>query len=178
MALSGLVHGYARKLEKARMINAFHLQIAALYPAVEYRGTRGAHIRQICVARERGRAPQEIFASTLRILAAWCEHALRAVGFCPPTARLRLRRPRAAPTLGRDRPNRPFGVRARRRGWASALRAGERLTTLTSPPLDQKYVRARAPPVSRPPRLAHWTFYWRMVRRMAAKAPRGAMGIL
>jgi hypothetical protein len=42
-------------------------------------GSRRAHIRQMCVARERGRAPQGI-ASTLRILAAWCEfgfeHAL------------------------------------------------------------------------------------------------------
>ena len=34
--------------------------------------------------------------------------------------------PPAAPTLGRGHPNSSFGVRARRRGWASALRAGER----------------------------------------------------
>jgi hypothetical protein len=85
------------------------------------------------------------------------------------------RRPRAippaAPTLGRGRPNSPFGVCARRRGWASALRAGERLTTLTSPPLDQN-VRARAPPRALP--ASHLTRHW----RMAAKAPRGAMEIL
>ena len=30
VALSGLVHGYARKADLARMINAFHLQIAGL----------------------------------------------------------------------------------------------------------------------------------------------------
>ena len=79
--------------------------------------------------------------------------------------------PPAAPTLGRDRPNSPFGVRARRRGWASTLRAGERLTTLTSPPLDQN-VRAHAPPRALP--ASHLTDG----RRMAAKAPRGAMEIL
>ena len=36
VALSGLVHGYARKLDLARMINAFHLQIAALDANVYY----------------------------------------------------------------------------------------------------------------------------------------------
>jgi hypothetical protein len=36
VALSGLVHGYARKLDLARMINAFHLQIAALGANVYY----------------------------------------------------------------------------------------------------------------------------------------------
>lgn len=36
VALSGLVHGYARKLDLARMINAFHLQIAALEANVFY----------------------------------------------------------------------------------------------------------------------------------------------
>ena len=30
VALSGLVHGYARKLDLARMVNAFHLQMAGL----------------------------------------------------------------------------------------------------------------------------------------------------
>ena len=29
-ALSALIHGYARKLDMARMVNAFHLQAAAL----------------------------------------------------------------------------------------------------------------------------------------------------
>jgi hypothetical protein len=73
--------------------------------------------------------------------------------------------PSAPPTLGRGRPNSPFGVRARHRGWVSTLRAGERLTTLTSPPLDQN-VRARAPPRALP--ASHLTDG----RRMAAKAPR------
>jgi len=36
VALSGLVHGYARKLDLARIINAFHLQIAALGANVYY----------------------------------------------------------------------------------------------------------------------------------------------
>ena len=36
VALSGLVHGYARKLDLARMINAFHLQVAALGASVFY----------------------------------------------------------------------------------------------------------------------------------------------
>jgi len=36
VALSGLVHGYARKLDLARMINAFHLQVAALGAHVYY----------------------------------------------------------------------------------------------------------------------------------------------
>ena len=36
VALSGLVHGYARKLDLAHMINAFHLQIAALDANVYY----------------------------------------------------------------------------------------------------------------------------------------------
>ena len=36
VALSGLVHGYARKLDLAHMINAFHLQIAALNANVFY----------------------------------------------------------------------------------------------------------------------------------------------
>ena len=59
--------------------NENRLEPPVRYP--EYRGTHGAHTGQICVARERGRAPQEI-ASTLRILAAWCEHALRE--YCIP----------------------------------------------------------------------------------------------
>ena len=79
--------------------------------------------------------------------------------------------PPAAPTLGRGHPNSSFGVRARRRGWASALRAGERFTRLTSPPLDQ-IVRARAPPRALPASHLSGT------RRMAAKTPRGAMEIL
>ena len=98
--------------------------------------------------------------------------AAALVRSCVGATRRRSRAiPPAAPTLGRDRPNSPFGVCARRRGWASALRAGERLTALTSPPLDQN-VRAHAPPRALP--ASHLTDG----RRMAAKAPRGAMGIL
>jgi len=98
--------------------------------------------------------------------------AAALVRSCVGATRRRSRAiPPAAPTLDRGRPNSPFGVCARRRGWASALRAGERLTTLTSPPLDQN-VRARAPPRALP--AMHLT----NGRRMAAKAPRGAMGIL
>ena len=36
VALSGLVHGYARKLDLARMVNAFHLQIFGLNANVYY----------------------------------------------------------------------------------------------------------------------------------------------
>ena len=98
--------------------------------------------------------------------------AAALVRSCVGATRRRSRAiPPAAPTLGRGRPNSPFGVCARRRGWASALRAGERLTTLTSPPLDQN-VRAHAPPRALP--ASHLTDG----RRMDAKAPRGAMGIL
>ena len=98
--------------------------------------------------------------------------AAALVRSCVGATRRRSRAiPPAPPTLGRGRPNSPFGVCARRRGWASTLRAGERLTTLTSPPLDQN-VRARAPPRALP--ATHLT----NGRRMAAKAPRGAMGIL
>ena len=98
--------------------------------------------------------------------------AAALVSSCVGATRHRSRaNPPAAPTLGRGRLNSPFGVRARRRGWASTLRAGERLTTLTSPPLDQ-IVRARAPPRALP--ASHLSGG----RRMAAKAPRGAMEIL
>jgi hypothetical protein len=34
VALSGLVHGYARKVDLARMVNAFHLQLAGLHTDV------------------------------------------------------------------------------------------------------------------------------------------------
>ena len=34
VALSGLVHGYARKLDLARMVNAYHLQLASLSTSV------------------------------------------------------------------------------------------------------------------------------------------------
>jgi len=96
--------------------------------------------------------------------------AAALVSSCVGATRHRSRaRPPAAPTLGRGHPNSSFGVRARRRGWASALRAGERFTALTSPPLDQ-IVRARAPPRALP--ASHLTECW----RMAAKAPRGAIG--
>ena len=98
--------------------------------------------------------------------------AAALVRSCVGATRRRSRAiPPAAPTLGRGRPNSPFGVRARRRGWVSTLRAGERLTTLTSPPLDQ-IVRARAPPRALP------ASHFACGRRMAAKAPRGAMEIL
>ena len=98
--------------------------------------------------------------------------AAALVSSCVGATRRRSRaRPPAAPTLGRGRPNSSFGVRARRRGWASTLRAGERLTTLTSPPLEQN-VRARAPPRALP------ASHFADGRRMAAKAPRGAMEIL
>jgi hypothetical protein len=93
--------------------------------------------------------------------------AAALVRSCVGATRRRSRAiPPAAPTLGRGRPNSPFGVRARRRGWASALRAGERASPI--PPLDQN-VRARAPPRVLP--ASHLTGG----RRMAAKAPRGAM---
>ena len=36
VALSGLIHGYARKLDLARMVNAFHLQIFGLDANVYY----------------------------------------------------------------------------------------------------------------------------------------------
>ena len=98
--------------------------------------------------------------------------AAALVSSCVGATRRRSRaRPLAAPTLGRGHPNSSFGVRERRRGWASALRAGERLTGLTSPPLDQ-IVRVRAPPRALP--ASHFAECW----RMAAKAPRGAMEIL
>jgi hypothetical protein len=98
--------------------------------------------------------------------------AAALVRSCVGATRRRSRAiPPAAPTLDRDRPNSPFGVRAGRRGWASALRAGERASTMTSPPLDQN-VRARAPPRALP--AMHLTNHG----RMAAKAPRGAIGIL
>ena len=95
--------------------------------------------------------------------------ALATLGMMAETARAVARAAAARAVMVAE--GSPFGVRARRRGWASALRAGERLTTLTSPPLDQN-VRARAPPRALP--ASHLTDG----RRMAAKAPRGAMEIL
>jgi hypothetical protein len=92
------------------------------------------------------------FELYMNLLRTYAYSAL--VRSCVGATRRRSRAiPPAAPTLGRDRPNSPFGVRARRRGWASALRAGERASPMTSPAAARPECPS-ARPASRPPRLA------------------------
>ena len=50
----------------------------------------------------------------------------------PAPYRLHAAAPTLGQALGRGRPNSPFGVRARRPGWAGTLRAGERASPMTS----------------------------------------------